>query len=39
VERRSVYKLSFGESEGKIPLEIARRIWEDNIKMDLQKVG
>jgi hypothetical protein len=27
-----------GRSEGKIPLGILRRRWEDNIKMDLQEV-
>ena len=28
-----------GKSEGKRPLGKPRRRWEDNIKMDLQKVG
>ena len=28
-----------GKSEGKRPLGISRRRWEDNIKMDLQEVG
>ena len=28
-----------GKPEGKRPLEIPRRRWEDNIKMDLQEVG
>ena len=28
-----------GKSEGKRPLGRPRRRWEDNIKMDLQKVG
>jgi len=28
-----------GKPEGKRPLERPRRRWEDNIKMDLQKVG
>ena len=28
-----------GKLEGKRPLEIPRRRWEDNIKMDLQEVG
>ena len=28
-----------GKSEGKRPLRRPRRRWEDNIKMDLQKVG
>jgi len=25
--------------EGKVPLAIPRRVWENNIKMDLQEVG
>ena len=28
-----------GKSEGKRPLGSPRRIWEDNIKMDLREVG
>jgi hypothetical protein len=28
-----------GRPEGKRPLERARRIWEDNIKMDLMEIG
>jgi hypothetical protein len=28
-----------GKPEGKRPLGSSRRIWEDNIKMDLQEVG
>jgi hypothetical protein len=28
-----------GKPEGKRPLGRSRRRWEDNIKMDLQKVG
>jgi hypothetical protein len=28
-----------GEPEGKMPLGRPKRRWEDNIKMDLQKVG
>ena len=28
-----------GKREGKKPLGRPRRIWEDNIKMDLQEVG
>jgi hypothetical protein len=28
-----------GKPEGKRPLEKHRRRWDDNIKMDLQKVG
>ena len=38
-ELRDVYSLLIGEPEGKRPLGKPRRRWEDNIKMDLQKVG
>jgi len=37
--RRRVYRVSVGKSEGKRALEIPRRRWEDNINMDLQEVG
>ena len=36
---RGVHKVLVGKPEGKRPLERPRRRWEDNIKMDLQKVG
>ena len=38
-ERRGVHKVLVGKPEGKSPLGRPRRRWEDNIKMDLQKVG
>jgi len=38
-ERRGVYKVLVGKREGKRPFGRPRRRWEDNIKMDLQKVG
>jgi len=38
-ERRGVYKVLVGKSEGKRPLGRPRRRWEDNVKMDLQEVG
>ena len=38
-ERRGVYTVLVGKSEGKRPLGRPRRRWEDNIKMDLQEVG
>jgi len=38
-ERRGVYRFLVGKPEGKRPLWRPRRRWEDNIKMDLQKVG
>ena len=38
-EGRGVYRVLVGKPEGKRPLGRPRRIWEDNIKMDLQEVG
>jgi hypothetical protein len=38
-ERRGVYRILMGKSEGKKPLGRTRGRWEDNIKMDLQEVG
>jgi hypothetical protein len=38
-EDRGVYRVLVGKLEGKRPLGRRRRRWEDNIKMDLQKVG
>jgi hypothetical protein len=37
-EDRGVYRVLVGKPEGNRPLERPRRRWEDNIKMDLQKV-
>jgi hypothetical protein len=38
-EMRNVYSVLVGKPEGKRPLEIPRRKWEDNIKMDLTEIG
>jgi hypothetical protein len=38
-EERGVQRMLVGKPEGKRPLERPRRRWEDNIKMDVQKVG
>jgi hypothetical protein len=38
-EKRGVYRILVGKSEGKRPLGRQGRRWEDNIKMDLQEVG
>ena len=38
-ERRGVYRVLVGKSEGKRPLGRPRRRWRDNIKMGLQEVG
>jgi hypothetical protein len=37
-ERRGVYRVLVGKPEGKRSLGRPRRIWEDNIRMDLQEV-
>jgi hypothetical protein len=34
----NAYKILVGEPEGKRPLRISRRRWEDNIKVDLRKI-
>jgi hypothetical protein len=36
---RGVYSVFVGRPEGKRPLGRPRRRWEDNIKMDLGKIG
>jgi hypothetical protein len=38
-ERRSVYRVLVGKSEGKRPLGRPRGRWEDNSKTDLQEIG
>jgi hypothetical protein len=38
-ERRGVYRDLLGKPEGKRPLGIPRRLWEDNIIVDLQEMG
>jgi hypothetical protein len=38
-EDRGVYRVLVGKSERKSLLGRPRRRWEDNIKIDLQKVG
>jgi hypothetical protein len=38
-DRRGAYRVLVGIPEGKRPLGRPRHRWEDNIKMDLQKVG
>jgi len=37
--RRNVFRVLVGKPEGKRQLGRPRRRWEDNIKMDHQKVG
>jgi hypothetical protein len=38
-EGRNVYRVLVGKPEGKRPLGIPRRRWEDGIKMDLEEIG
>ena len=38
-EGRGLHRVLVGRPEGKRPLGIPRRRWEDNIKTDLQEVG
>jgi hypothetical protein len=38
-EERGVHRVLVGKPEGKRPLGIPRRRWEDNIKMDVQEFG
>ena len=38
-DRKGVYKVLVGKPEEKIPFGRPRRRWENNIKMNLQKVG
>jgi len=37
-ERRDSYRFLVWRSEGKMPLGRPRRVWEDNIKMDLRGI-
>jgi hypothetical protein len=38
-EKRSAYMILVGKPEGKIRLGRPRRMWVDNIKMDLREIG
>ena len=38
-ERRGMYRVLMGKTEGKRPLGRCRPGWDDNIKTDLQEVG
>jgi len=38
-ERKGVYRVLVRKPEGKRPLGRLRRRWQDNVNMDLQKVG
>ena len=38
-DRRGEYRVLVGKPEGKSPVGKPRLRWENNIKMDLQKVG
>jgi hypothetical protein len=36
---RNSYIILVGKSEGKIPVRRFRRIWKDNIRMDVRGIG
>jgi hypothetical protein len=38
-EKRNAYRILVGKPEGKRPLGRPRRMWVDNIKMDLREIG
>jgi len=38
-ERKDIYMVVVGKTEGKRPIGRPRCRWEDNIKMDFQEVG
>jgi hypothetical protein len=38
-ERRDIYRILVGRTEGRRPLGRPRPRWEDNIKMDFHEVG
>jgi hypothetical protein len=38
-EKRTAYRILVGKPEGKTPLGRPRRMWVDNIKMDLRGMG
>jgi hypothetical protein len=35
----NTYRILVGKPAGKLPLEIPRCIWEDNIKINLKEIG
>jgi hypothetical protein len=38
-QKRNAYKILLRKTEGKTPLGRPRRVWADNIKMDLRDIG
>jgi hypothetical protein len=38
-DMRNTYKILVGKRDGKRPLGRPRRIWEDNIKMDVREIS
>jgi hypothetical protein len=36
---RKAYRIVVGKCEGKGPLQISRRRWENDIKMELKEIG
>jgi hypothetical protein len=38
-EKMDAYRILVGKPEGKRPLVLPRRRWEDNIRIDLREIG
>jgi hypothetical protein len=38
-EKRNAYRILVGKPEGNIPLRKPRRMWVNNIKMELREIG
>jgi hypothetical protein len=38
-EKRNAYRILVGKPEGKRPLRRSRRMWVNNIEMNLRKIG
>jgi hypothetical protein len=38
-EKRNAYRILVGKPEGRRPLGRPRRVWVNNIKMDLREIG
>jgi hypothetical protein len=39
VEKRNAYRILMGKPEGKRPLGTPRRMWVDNVQINLREIG